>query len=674
MTHPETDTRSIDDAVRADAEASGTVVPLLASSRAGVRTFPRLRLLDGVSEPVFVWGPSALEPLNAAAEAYLRHVGDGSSFSRTVFVDEDGQTVSAEAVPLQTRPDARRRHETLVLGAKGPRGEATWSRMAVRKTTEPGVSREPLMVVTVCDVTRERAAVEEASSISRITDGVDVHVYRGVIDRRTMTFRETFGNTAISGVIGGEPPADVDPDVLWRRLLDPQDAEQFERLHRRLALGHDTRVIYRMVGLDGVVRWVVDRAHVTSMTEDEVTVEGTVTDISGYKDTMRTLEQELSRARLTVTADPLTGLFERRFLLEQMSDVLQAAVWDASDVGVLMIDVDHIKRVNDAFGQAFGDRVLQRVSEVLLEAAGPGNLVCRWGGEEFVVLVPDCSTVHQLRRLADRLCRAVATERHDGTAFRVTVSIGAALAGQAGRGAEAILQSAERALAAAKRSGRNRVMLVSDKESELSLPAAPDLGEVARALAGAASLREGVSDEHMVEVAILASEIAHRLGLTSDATTRTRLGAWLHDVGKVAVSESILCKPGSLDDAELAEMRRHAEVGAAFVGEVPGLEAAGPGVLHHHEAWDGTGYPRGLAGVKIPIEARIIAAADTFSAITQDRCYQVARSPEAAAAELLAVAGRQLDPTVVDVLLQILVDTGRIDAHPASRDIDAHTI
>ncbi len=626
----------------------------------GSGTFPRLRLLDGVAEPVFVWGPAGLEALNVAAEAYAERLGDGSSFACCSFVDGDGESVSASSVPLQTRPDPRRHGETVVLGATGPHGETTWSRMTTRTTTEPGVSNRPLMVVTVSDLTRERTALQEAASIARITDGVDVHVYRGIVDRRTASFHETYANPAINQCIGGEPPRDVDPDLLWRCLLDPQDAEQLVRLHERLALGSDGRVIYRIIGLDGVIRWVVDRARVTSITDDEVMVEGTVTDISEYKAALQTLEHELSNARWAANTDPLTGLFERRFLLEQMTDSLQMAVWESSDVGVLMIDVDRFRRVNDSFGQTFGDLVLQRVAEVLLRVSGPGNMVCRWGGEEFVVLVPACADAHELRGLSERFCREIAAEDHDGASVRVTVSIGAALASHSGRGPEAVLQAAERALSSAKRSGRNRVMLATDAESELPLPAVADLSELARALAGAASLREGVTDDHMSEVATLASEIAYRLDLGREATTRTRLGAWLHDVGKVAVSEAILLKPGPLDDAELAEMRRHAEVGAAFVREVPGLEAAEPGILHHHEAWDGSGYPHGLAGDEIPIEARIIAAADSFSAITQDRCYQLARTPEVAADELARAAGHRLDPDVVDVLLRILVDTGRI--------------
>ncbi len=652
------------------AVCGGTLVRLPPRDpRPGLGTFPRLGLLDAVSEAVFAWGPGGLEPLNDAADAFVALVGDGTSLASACFVDLGGRPLPAASVPLLTRPDGRRRDRDVVLGAVAHDGTTAWSRMTVRKTAEPGVSRQPLMVITVCDVTGEHVALQEATSIASIADKVDVHVYRGTIERSSGTFHETYANPAIAHCIGGELPDGVDPDALWRSLLHTEDGDQMDRLHARLSLGQDARAVYRLVGLDGVVRWFVDRAHVTRMTDDEVLVEGTVTDISEYKAAQRTLEHELSTARWAASTDPLTGLFERRSLLEQMTDALQVAVWDGSDVGLLMIDVDRFRRVNEAFGQSFGDLVLQRVAEVLLGLAGPDSVVCRWGGEEFVVLVPDCATVHQLRRLAERFCKEIASERHDGALVQVTVSIGAALASQSGRGPEALLQAAERALARAKRSGRNRVTLVNDAETEVATTPLPDLTEVARALAGAASLREGVSDEHMCEVATLSSEIAYRLGLDGEATTRTRLGAWLHDVGKVAVAESILCKPGRLDKAELAEMRRHAEVGAAFAGEVPGLEGAGPGILHHHEAWDGSGYPHGLMGAGIPIEARIIAAADTFSAITQDRCYQVARTPEVAADELLRAAGRTLDPEVVEVLLQILVDTGRINARPTARTV-----
>ena len=144
------------------------------------------------------------------------------------------------------------------------------------------------------------------------------------------------------------------------------------------------------------------------------------------------------------------------------------------------------------------------------------------------------------------------------------------------------------------------------------------------------------------------------MGLARDAVLRCRLGGWLHDVGKVAVPDRILHKPGALDDAEWTVMRTHPAVGEEIVGKVGALCQATPAVRHHHERLDGTGYPDGLAGAEIPIEARIVAAADAYAAMTAVRVYSPARTPEQAAAELRRSAGTHLDTAVVAALLDVL--------------------
>ena len=182
----------------------------------------------------------------------------------------------------------------------------------------------------------------------------------------------------------------------------------------------------------------------------------------------------------------------------------------------------------------------------------------------------------------------------------------------------------------------------------------PNAVESARALAFACSLREGVPQEHAAEVARLAGLTAEHLGLPARAAQRCRLAGWLHDIGKLAVPEHILNKPGPLDDAEWALMRTHPGVGADIVVRIPALRQVAPAVRHHHERYSGSGYPDDLAGQAIPIEARIIAAADAYAAMTADRPYSPARTPQQAAAELRRCAGSHFDPAVVEALLAVL--------------------
>jgi HD-GYP domain-containing protein (c-di-GMP phosphodiesterase class II) len=161
--------------------------------------------------------------------------------------------------------------------------------------------------------------------------------------------------------------------------------------------------------------------------------------------------------------------------------------------------------------------------------------------------------------------------------------------------------------------------------------------------------RDPYSSGHAARVTLLAEVVAARLGLDEQLIEIVRLGAALHDIGKLAVSQDVLVKPGPLSEQELAAVRRHPQVGAHLLRLEPSFRAAVPAVLHHHERWDGEGYPEGLAGEEIPIDARILAVADTFDAMTSDRAYRLALTPEQALSELEGCAGTQFDPEVVSV-------------------------
>jgi HD-GYP domain-containing protein (c-di-GMP phosphodiesterase class II) len=171
-------------------------------------------------------------------------------------------------------------------------------------------------------------------------------------------------------------------------------------------------------------------------------------------------------------------------------------------------------------------------------------------------------------------------------------------------------------------------------------------------LARAIEARDPYSSGHAARVTALAEVIGARLGWDDDQIDVLRIGAALHDIGKLAVSDSVLRKPGPLNESELVEVRSHPEEGARMIGLVRSLRAAVPAVLHHHERWDGLGYPTGYAAEAIPAEARVLAVADAFDAMTSDRPYRLALTPRAAIAELERCAGAQFDPDVVAVFAE----------------------
>jgi HD-GYP domain-containing protein (c-di-GMP phosphodiesterase class II) len=184
------------------------------------------------------------------------------------------------------------------------------------------------------------------------------------------------------------------------------------------------------------------------------------------------------------------------------------------------------------------------------------------------------------------------------------------------------------------------------------------------ALSRAIESKDPYASGHGERVSVLAEIVAARLGWDEDLIDVLRMGAALHDIGKLTVSELILSKPGPLDDVEIAEMRRHPEEGARMIALVKSLRRAVPGVLYHHERWDGLGYPLGIEREAIPSEARLLAVVDAFDAMTTDRAYRKAFTPDRAIAELEACAGTQFDPEIVRVFVEAWRDGSLADGVP----------
>ena len=287
------------------------------------------------------------------------------------------------------------------------------------------------------------------------------------------------------------------------------------------------------------------------------------------------------------------------------------------------------------------------------------------------MLLPGVGSDDGVRAAAEALRLAVrggpiATWNGD---LATTISCGCVLSSGA-LGVDALLHEADAAMLRAKQSGRDRTLL--SREASTGAPDdRPELLLLAQTLAETAGTRGGVTEAHSAQVAELAAQVATALGLPAATVLRCRLAGWLHDVGKVAVPDRVLEKAGPLDAAEADVMRRHAAFGADLVARTPGISESARAVRHHHERWDGHGYPDGLAGSDIPIEARIVAAADTWNAMTHDRVYRRALDFDAACAELLTTAGWQLDPRVADALLTVVREQHGTRAAPSPDELAA---
>lgn len=510
----------------------------------------------------------------------------------------------------------------------------------------------------VCDVTerrRMRAELDRAhAGLSRVVEAMDDHLYTLEVDAGG-GFRAVYRGPHREALAGGPLDGGPEDDRIWESLVHPDDRERWRAAIESLDEGQPLALEYRVIGLDGAERIVLEHLRPRRDPDGTLFYDGVARDITER----RRLEDDLRRARAAAESrartDELTGAFNRRHFAEIVAAALSG---DARDCGLLLLDADHFKQVNDGYGHVVGDAVLVELARRLKAGLRAEDCLARWGGEEFAVLLHGVGSDAELDRLAQRLRTAVAGTPvvAEGVSVRLTISIGAARAGGDQSSLDALVEAADRCLYVAKRHGRNRVSLVPHLVVDDAGEHEPESASVsvARALAFAASVREGMPESHAEQVATLATLTAERMVLPEGVVLRCGLGGWLHDVGKLAIPERILAKPGPLDEEEWAAMRTHPVVGEEIVRRAAALREAGAAVRHHHERYDGGGYPDGLVGAAIPIEARIVGAADAYAAITADRVYCAARSPEEAAAELRRSAGSHLDPAVVDALLDVL--------------------
>jgi diguanylate cyclase (GGDEF)-like protein/putative nucleotidyltransferase with HDIG domain len=339
--------------------------------------------------------------------------------------------------------------------------------------------------------------------------------------------------------------------------------------------------------------------------------------------------------------DPLTESLNRRGFEERVHAELDDALRNGRSVALVLLDLDNFKAVNDLQGHAAGDELLCWVVEGMRSSVRPLDTIGRLGGDEFAVLAPALA-----RRGAEELGERIRTV----LAKRIAVTTGVACFPIDGvdpdelqRHADSHLYERKNGLAANFAAGRR----------ELSWAAT---------LAHAVDARMASPSDHSATVAHYATGTAQRLGWGGADLAYLRVAAMLHDVGKVALPDQILRKPGPLDKAEYEEVKTHSVIGADFVNRVDGLAPIAVWVKHSHEHYDGTGYPDGLRAEDIPLASRILLVADAFDAMTTDRPYRRAIGNEEAIAELRNKAGRQFDPRCVTAFEEFLTATGELSA------------
>jgi diguanylate cyclase (GGDEF)-like protein len=363
------------------------------------------------------------------------------------------------------------------------------------------------------------------------------------------------------------------------------------------------------------------------------------------------LEAELARA---ATRDSIsTDLLTLRGFRAQLELEVERSGRYGRPLAVAVVDVDGFRDFNLKHGYGAGDRALAGVGRAIADGTRANDLACRVGGDEFAILFPETEHPGALRAIERILVELEDIEAGGVRGHSISVGIATHEPGQT---PEALLAAAASALEVSRAAGGGRASLYSTA-AEHAIDAngqGSGNGDVIAALASALGERDRYTGDHSESVVDLAARVGESLGLDVAAIARLRTIALLHDIGKVGVPDEILHKPGPLDEREWEIMRQHPVIGERIIRAIPGMGAIARAVRHEHERWDGGGYPDGLAGDEIPIEARIILACDAYHAMVSDRPYRKAMAHRDAVAELTANAGIQFDPRVVEALVGYL--------------------
>jgi len=400
--------------------------------------------------------------------------------------------------------------------------------------------------------------------------------------------------------------------------------------------------------------------------------------------------QKLQQQSIT---DGLTGIKTRRFFYEALSSEWRRGLRSGRPFSVILIDLDRFKAVNDTHGHLEGDLVLARLGRLLEQKCRQSNVVARYGGDEFIILMPETG-IEQAEALAERLRQWLATDTMLNE-HKITGSFGVASYPVHGRSAEEIVRVADVGMYISKHAGGDRVSIAEEFSEDESCAVqrqlisgyiegflhrehtGPEdleellnslrkfvggeeggnfelLRESIESLARAAEVRELNASGHGELVARYSEVLARALGLSPEEIAELMYAARVHDVGKIFIPERILNKAGPLSDDEFYLIKMHARVGGEILATLPHGEGLCQAVRHHHEAFDGTGYPDGLQGEQIPLWSRILSIVDAYVNITTERSFSAAKTGQQALAELERLSGIRYDGMLVRIFLREL--------------------
>lgn len=357
-----------------------------------------------------------------------------------------------------------------------------------------------------------------------------------------------------------------------------------------------------------------------------------LSEISLVEDITKRKQMELELEHL-IFHDQLTGLYNRRFFEEELK---RLDVERNYPLTIVMSDVNGLKLVNDSFGHSIGDELLKKVAMIMKEGCRADDIVARLGGDEFIILLPK-TVNYEAEQIVKRL-KAIALQEKVGS-IDISISIGLETKYKSGEPINEILKKAE------------------DHMYKNKLFESPSMrGKTIDTIISTLHEKNKREEQHSHRVSMLCQSLGHSIGLSDEEIQELKSIGLLHDIGKIAIDENILNKPGKLTKDEWEEIKRHPEVGYRILSTVNHMSEMAELVLAHHERWDGSGYPKGLEREQIPLQSRIISIVDAYDAMTSVRSYGSAMPKKDAIQELKKNAGTQFDPEIVKVFIEKVLE------------------
>lgn len=370
--------------------------------------------------------------------------------------------------------------------------------------------------------------------------------------------------------------------------------------------------------------------------------------------------------------DELTKLYNHRYFQEQLQSMLK----NKGRLALLIIDIDYFKIYNDTFGHPEGDKLLRNIADLLRRNIPSEGVACRYGGEEFTIILPDTGA-DQALVIAENIRKVIAETKFYGIKHmpskRITVSIGVSTSPDMATKREELIMLADQALYKTKYSSRNKVQLYTSVIDELkgtytfSSKAEDEVLQSLKTFLMIINSKDRYTYSHTERIMEYAECLANKIGLADEDVKRVRYGALLHDIGKVEVPSEILNKSTKLEDHEWETIKAHVLWGEQMVEPIKELKHCLPIIRHHHERYDGKGYPDQISGENIPLEARILTIADCFDAMTTNRPYQKAKTVNEAIEEIKRCAGTQFDPKLVDPFIEVITELKPNHVHSSAR-------